>query len=152
MNKITKEYLNSLDKRTNLYKEAKKAYDSQNSPEGLGDIIEKVTEATGIKKLVKWIAGEDCGCDKRKEAMNKKFPLRSKKPNCLNEDEYKWLYLYYKQRNGSEISPADMRKLTDIFNRVFDQKKAYSTCGSCIDSRRKELRKVFEAYEQSEQN
>ena len=40
---------------------------------GLGDTIEKVTEATGIKKVVKWLAGEDCGCDARKEKLNKLF-------------------------------------------------------------------------------
>ena len=30
---------------------------------GLGDTIEKVTKATGIKKLVEFVAGEDCGCE-----------------------------------------------------------------------------------------
>jgi hypothetical protein len=30
---------------------------------GLGDTIAKITEATGIDKAVKFIAGEDCGCD-----------------------------------------------------------------------------------------
>ena len=39
--------------------------------EGLGDTIEKVTKATGIKKLVEFISGEDCACDKRKEKLNK---------------------------------------------------------------------------------
>ena len=34
---------------------------------GLGDTIAKITEATGIDKLVKFVAGEDCGCDERKE-------------------------------------------------------------------------------------
>lgn len=40
---------------------------------GLGDTIEKITAATGIKKVVKTIsksAGVDCGCDGRKEALN----------------------------------------------------------------------------------
>ena len=41
---------------------------------GLGDTIEKITKATGIDKLVKFIAGEDCGCDERQEILNKKFP------------------------------------------------------------------------------
>jgi hypothetical protein len=42
-------------------------------PEGLGDVVEIITEATGIKKLVKLFTpdGEDCGCDKRKETLNK---------------------------------------------------------------------------------
>ena len=50
--------------------------------EGLGDTLEKVFEKTGIKKLVKFIAGEDCGCDERKKKLNKLFPYR--KISCLN--------------------------------------------------------------------
>ena len=40
---------------------------------GLGDTIEKFTKATGIKKLADSIPG-GCGCEKRKEILNKKFP------------------------------------------------------------------------------
>ena len=38
---------------------------------GLGDTIAKITEATGIDKLVKFVAGEDCGCDERKALLDK---------------------------------------------------------------------------------
>jgi hypothetical protein len=45
---------------------------------GLGDTIEKVTTATGIKKVVETVAKavgkEDCGCNKRKDALNRAFP------------------------------------------------------------------------------
>jgi hypothetical protein len=44
---------------------------------GLGDTIEKFTKATGIKKVVEKITGKkDCGCNKRKEALNKAFPYK----------------------------------------------------------------------------
>ena len=47
---------------------------------GLGDSIEKFTKATGIKSLVQMgtkITGKkDCGCNKRKEALNKAFPYK----------------------------------------------------------------------------
>ena len=56
---------------------------------GLGDTIEQITEATGIKKLVKFIAGDDCGCKERKEKLNALFPYH--KPECLTEDEYNYL-------------------------------------------------------------
>ena len=47
---------------------------------GLGDSIEKFTKATGIKKVVDKISGKkDCGCNKRKEALNKAFPYKNKK-------------------------------------------------------------------------
>jgi hypothetical protein len=44
---------------------------------GLGDSIEKFTKATGIKKVVDTVAkaaGKDCGCNKRKDALNRVFP------------------------------------------------------------------------------
>ena len=44
---------------------------------GLGDTIEKITKATGIK----YVANEffdDCNCDDRKEKLNKLFPYRKK--------------------------------------------------------------------------
>ena len=49
---------------------------------GLGDSIEKITKATGIKKVVKTISkatGKDCGCNKRRETLNKKFPYKNNK-------------------------------------------------------------------------
>jgi hypothetical protein len=44
---------------------------------GLGDSIEKFTKATGIKKVVDKVSevtGKDCGCNKRKENLNRLFP------------------------------------------------------------------------------
>ena len=47
---------------------------------GLGDSIEKFTKATGIKSLTKKVTGavglKGCGCDKRKEWLNKQFPYK----------------------------------------------------------------------------
>lgn len=40
---------------------------------GLGDTIEKVTAATGIKKAVEFVSkasGIDCRCPERKETLN----------------------------------------------------------------------------------
>ena len=44
---------------------------------GLGDSIDKFTTATGIKKLVKKATGGGCGCNKRREKLNKAFPYKS---------------------------------------------------------------------------
>ena len=49
---------------------------------GLGDTIEKLTTVTGIKKVVETISkvtGKDCGCGKRKDALNRVFPYDNKK-------------------------------------------------------------------------
>ncbi len=72
------------DKRTKAYKDWKANQEKES--QGLGDTIAKVTEATGIKKAVELIAGEDCGCDKRKKTLNKMFPYN--KPNCLTQEEH----------------------------------------------------------------
>ena len=47
--------------------------------QGLGDTIEKITTATGIKKVVEKVAeatGSDCGCSKRKYTLNRVFPYK----------------------------------------------------------------------------
>jgi len=49
---------------------------------GLGDSIEKVTKATGIKKVVEAVSkatGKDCGCAKRREKLNQVFPYNNNK-------------------------------------------------------------------------
>jgi hypothetical protein len=40
---------------------------------GLGDSIAKFTKVTGIEKIANKISS-DCGCNKRRELLNKKFP------------------------------------------------------------------------------
>ena len=44
---------------------------------GFGDTVEKFTTKTGIKSLVKMVAGDSCGCDKRQEWLNKKLPYKN---------------------------------------------------------------------------
>tara|TARA_R100000278_G_scaffold110266_2_gene87435 strand:- start:2026 stop:2193 length:168 start_codon:yes stop_codon:yes gene_type:complete len=48
---------------------------------GLGDTIEKITKATGIKKVVETVSkvtGKDCGCAKRQKTLNRLFPYNNK--------------------------------------------------------------------------
>ena len=51
-----------------------------NKSKGLGDSIEKITKLTGIKSLAQMgarvMGKKDCGCSKRKEALNKAFPYK----------------------------------------------------------------------------
>lgn len=42
---------------------------------GLGDTVDKITTATGLKKLVKMVS-EDCGCEQRRQKLNEKFPYK----------------------------------------------------------------------------
>lgn len=47
---------------------------------GLGDTIEKLTTVTGVKKVVEFVAKvaeKDCGCAKRRDALNRVFPYNN---------------------------------------------------------------------------
>ncbi len=110
---------------------------------GLGDTLEKVFEKTGIKKLVKFIAGEDCGCNERKDKLNKMFPYR--KPNCLIEDEYLILESFF-LNSTSEIKPSMQKSLLPIYNRVFNVKREATSCSSCWRDIINQLKKVYNQY------
>jgi hypothetical protein len=45
---------------------------------GLGDLIERVTETTGIKKVVEKATNGGCGCSQRRDKLNEKFPFKRK--------------------------------------------------------------------------
>ena len=98
-----KEYYENLDKRTKEYKEWKEWYDSQPQETGLGDDIASVTEATGIDKVAKSVAKalgyEDCGCDKRKEKLNKYFK-RKRQPKKKKRKAKKEL----KEQKATKVS------------------------------------------------
>jgi hypothetical protein len=54
---------------------------------GLGDTIEKITTATGIKKVVETVSkvtGKDCGCSKRRDTLNRVFPYQNTETKKTN--------------------------------------------------------------------
>jgi ABC-type thiamine transport system ATPase subunit len=118
---------------------------------GLGDTIAKITEATGIDKVAKFVLGEDCGCDERKEKLNKLFPYA--KPLCLTEDEFNTLDTYFKQ-NTNTLTSDEQTSLIAINNRVLNQKLTFSTCSSCLRDLVSKLRVIYNEYspEQTEEN
>ena len=129
------------DKRTKAYKDwkANQAKESK----GLGDTIAKITKVTGIDKVVKFIAGEDCGCDERKEYLNKIFPYKN--AECLTEDEYFYLDKWYKH-NKQNINFTERTKLIALYNRVLNKKQKDTRCGSCIKDIINTLKSVYNAY------
>lgn len=123
----------------------------KNESKGLGDTIAKITKATGIDKIVKFVAGEDCGCDERKEKLNKLFPYA--KPKCLTEDEYNILDAYF-NKNTETLLSEEQTDFIKINNRVLDQKLTFSTCSSCVRDLVSKLRIIYNEYtpEQTEEN
>jgi hypothetical protein len=110
---------------------------------GLGDTVEAITTATGIKSLVKFVAGSDCGCDERKEALNKRFPY--KKANCLTEQNYNYLDSFLKL-NKTKPNPIEQTELLAIYNATFDAKVGQTNCDSCWIDIINELKLVYETY------
>ena len=110
---------------------------------GLGDSVENVLKATGIDKVVKFIAGEDCGCEERKEKLNKLF--RYKRPKCLNEDEYLWLKDSLLEAT-KKVSAS--KRMQEIHARVFTNKPVeYTSCSSCLLDIYNDLKKLVDNYE-----
>jgi hypothetical protein len=112
---------------------------------GLGDTIEAITEATGIKKVVEVfseVTGVDCNCDARKEKLNKIFPYR--KTECLNETDYNALGVILKK---NELTPADQLIVSDIYFNVFNYRLQLSNCSSCWIGKIQELKRVYDEHE-----
>lgn len=141
-NEKNEAYYSSLDKRTKEYKDWVASFEKQAT--GLGDTIEQITEATGIKAAVKFLAGEDCGCDERKKVLNELF--RYGKPECLREDEFNFLSDFYAQPKNL-VSGEDKVMLIKIYNRVFRANKKVTSCGSCLKSTYDQLKQYFESYQ-----
>lgn len=115
--------------------------------QGLGDTIEQITTATGIKKVVEVFSkatGLDCGCDKRKETLNKLFPYNSN-INCLTESDYNLLTTFL-EPNKNTLTPEEQSILSDIYYNVFNYRLQLSSCGSCWKGKIDELRKVYNEY------
>ena len=130
------------DKRSKEYKAWKKNYDK--ASKGVGDTVEKITKATGIKKAVKFLAGEDCGCDERKDKLNYLFPYE--RPLCLTENEFNYLSKIFKSKKN-QITPIEQTELLDIYSRVFKDKRELTSCGSCfINGVFKRLERIYKEY------
>lgn len=132
-------YYNTLDKRTKEYKEWK----AQQPIKGIGDVVEKVLKKTGVSRIAKFILGDDCGCDERRDTLNKMFPFKNIK--CLNETEFNYLYEFFKERR-TRLTYKQQKEILGIYNRVFNTKHTISNCGSCYRAKVQELNKLYKEY------
>jgi hypothetical protein len=113
--------------------------------EGLGDTIEQITTATGIKAAVDWFSeatGIDCGCEARKQKLNEIF--RYRKPECLTKEEYEFLGTIV---GRNVISVAQQTEINKIYNRIFRSNVEATNCGSCLKTRIVELQAVYNTYD-----
>ena len=149
-----KKYYESLDKRTSEYKNWRKFNKMSNEPKGLGDTIEKVLKVTGVKKAVKLFTdGKDCGCDKRKEKLNKLFAYKRQPARCLTEDQYNDYKSYREKRTLNVWGESDINLLINTYAHIFAiQYNSKDLCRNCSGSGKilfrlsKELDIIFESY------
>lgn len=111
---------------------------------GLGDTVEKVLQATGVDKIVKFIAGEDCNCNERKEFLNNLVPYK-KEVQCLNENEYEILKDLFSNEK-LELSPIEMQAVVKIYNRLFSNEMIANVSDSILRDIITNLKAVYEAY------
>ena len=111
---------------------------------GFGDTVAKFTEATGIDKLVNFIAGEDCGCEARKEKLNKLFPYRT--PECLTQSEHEQLTNLLPKMTV-RVKPSEQLQFLKVYNRVFKTNEQPTSCASCLNDMLRKIKQVYNAYE-----
>lgn len=112
---------------------------------GLGDTVAKFTEATGIDKIVHFIAGDDCNCKQRQEKLNKLFPYKT--PECLTEEEHKELTELIPNMRV-KVRPSDQLAFLKIYNRVFKTNEQPTSCASCLNDMLRKIKMVYNEYQQ----
>ena len=114
------------DKRSKEYREWKKKH--AEASEGLGDTVEKITKATGIKKAVDTVfqkLEKSCGCEERKEKLNQVF--RYRKPECLTEQEFN-LIKDAVDTKKNKFTPDEQNAFVAIYERIFKTKVECTPC------------------------
>lgn len=149
-------YENQVDKRTKEYKQWRKFKEEQlerdkNKIKGVGDVVEKITEATGIKAVVKSLFGEDCGCTERKNDLNELLPIGLNAVNCIEEDDYYYLQSFFSRRR-TRVNVEQQKTLVRIYNYVFNKREVIpSACVGCSQKGFIKLVRNLENYYNSAQ-
>lgn len=120
-------------------------YQQKEAVKGFGDTVEKITKATGIKKVVDTVSEAldvDCGCDKRKKKLNDLFPYIM--PELLTEEEFEFLDLTFSNESNKIQDPERILK---IYNRVFKDNKKMTNCSPCfVNTVYNKLKKIWYEY------
>ncbi len=110
---------------------------SDDDMKGLGDLIDKFTQATGIKRATKAIFGDDCGCEDRRKLLNERFRFQA---HMTEADRNLWELTLSDWKNWRVISPDVQREALNLWNRSSRPRKRFSRCSPCV-------RKLFEDLE-----
>jgi hypothetical protein len=111
---------------------------------GIGDTIEKVTKATGIKAVVDVISevtGIDCKCEERKEALNKLWSY--KKVECINDTDMLYLNEFFKA-NVNQLTIKKQTEIKAIYKNIFNISLEDTSCASCWRDYIGQIKQVYD--------
>lgn len=143
------------DKRTKEYKDWKKhqknlqkAIDKNEAyiDKGAGDKIDAFTEKTGIKKVVKAVFGDDCGCEERRQKLNKLKGLRTrfKIVGCFSEETFN-TWTRFKEEDHSKITyQQQVEIIIPIYTQLFARKFKPLSC--CVEPFINDINAVYDKY------
>ncbi len=123
---------------------------SKTTTKGIGDIVDDITTATGIKKVVKNIFGDDCGCEERKQWLNKHTPWVKGRQMTSNQLS---VYNKLKKYRKAQTIPASANEaIATLFNEVLNPKPRVEpvTCSSCVGEIYNRLEKLSWVAENTE--
>lgn len=115
------------DKRTKEYKEWLKTQKTVEieTKVGLGDVVEKITNALGIKKCSK--------CEERKKLLNKEVNLfkKHKLARCLTDNQIIQYKDYKEHSTKGKWKQSNMKLLIDLYAHAFAIQ--YHTRNFCVN-------------------
>lgn len=118
------------------------------SSKGLGDSIAKITKATGIEKLVKALV-PDCGCDRRQEWLNEKFPYRNRKTKqavTLTQEQAQRIENLANSMKGQRVDRGQNAELFALHNEILGSGKRATSCSPCVKNALTDLLVIYEQH------
>lgn len=119
---------------------AKAKRTSKKKSKGLGDSIEKITEATGIKKVVEVVLGDDCGCETRKTILNRAFNYHK----TMTKDQCRVWESLEMPIKSKVLNKAKANEFMNLYNELHWIKKRLTNCPSCFPPIIKTLSDIYE--------
>lgn len=158
INSLAREIREEGEKWQDAQKRAKEIINATSKEEslGVGDAVEAITKATGIKAAVDFVfdkLGKDCGCDARKESLNSYFSKKNvKAPECFTESELEQYNIFRKDFDGEKLTPSNQRFIAELWAAKF-RKTVHYPCPTCSGSGRifnvwiADLNQIADSYE-----
>ena len=130
---VTKKDLKNYkgDRRSKEFRLMKEEFASQSVVNGLGDVLEDIAKVTGIKALVKAVAGEYCGCEERREILNNLLPRGRKQIRIMTEEEHIKYGKFIATRKQGRLEADEVKYLMSLYVDIYNRKWRKVRCTSC---------------------